>query len=281
MNCVWEIMQDCLHVFNCHHGNDVAVSKDTAVSEDVAVAATVSGKKIMFFVFLLILLVLPSCKEQPANETNSKPALVYGKIPPGQKKIIKVLKKSKTALNKPVKNLVNKPLSESVNKPLKKSVNKQIDKKVKLSATDKEQTDVRSMEKRALPEPDKEEEFYTSKGKVDPFAPLIRNDHKKADLKSGFKAKPSRVLTPLEKFDFSQIKLVAVIMAASGNIAMVEDSTRKGYTIRVGTYIGKNGGKVVKIEKDRVIVMEHVKNYKGESVIQSHVLKLNKPDNEG
>ncbi len=204
------------------------------------------------FVFLSVCLFFPACKENSVKKAPAKPGVVYGKIPAVHKKTVKVLKKQINPVNKTMQVLHN----------------------------EKKKTDATFTGKQTMLESDKTQKFYTAEGKVDPFASLIRNEHKKASINSGVPSKPMRILTPLEKFDFSQIKLVAVVTAASGNIAMVEDSTRKGYTIRIGTYIGKNGGKVVKIGKDRVIVREQVKNFKGESVIRSEVLKLNKPDNE-
>ena len=39
-------------------------------------------------------------------------------------------------------------------------------------------------------------------------------------------------------------------------MALVEDSTGKGYFIKRGTEIGKNDGKVTKILKDRIIIEE-------------------------
>jgi len=205
------------------------------------------------FIFLSVCFLFPACKENTEKKAPVRSLVVYGKIPAVHKKAVKILKKQIKPLNKTAKVLNN---------------------------VRKKKTDVTSAGKPAGPESDTKQNFYTAEGKVDPFEPLIRNDRKKASTSSSVQAKPRRILTPLEKFDFSEIKLVAVIMAPSGNIAMVEDSTRKGYTIRIGTYIGKNGGKVVKIENDRVIIREQVKNFKGESVIRSEVLKLNKPDNE-
>ena len=63
-------------------------------------------------------------------------------------------------------------------------------------------------------------------------------------------------MTPLERIDLSQLKLVGIILASSGNRALVEESSGKGYVIKTGTYIGVNSGKVVKIRKEKVVVEE-------------------------
>ena len=38
--------------------------------------------------------------------------------------------------------------------------------------------------------------------------------------------------TPLERIDLSQLKLVAIIVSKSGNTALLEDATGKGYVIK-------------------------------------------------
>jgi hypothetical protein len=56
--------------------------------------------------------------------------------------------------------------------------------------------------------------------------------------------------------DLSQLKLVGIIRASSGNRAMVEEASGRGYVIKKGTFIGINCGRVGQILKDRVIVDE-------------------------
>ena len=116
---------------------------------------------------------------------------------------------------------------------------------------------------------------YSPKGKIDPFDSLIENKNgvvlaKKKRLK---KRTPR---TPLERIDLSQLKLVGIIVSPDGNKALLEDATGKGYVISKGSYIGTNAGKVVEIEKDRVIVAEEVEDVRGNVTIQRKVLKLNK-----
>ena len=45
---------------------------------------------------------------------------------------------------------------------------------------------------------------------------------------------------------------------------MVEDATGRGYTVRIGTKIGNNGGKIVSIEEDRINVVETTVDFTGE-----------------
>ncbi len=100
------------------------------------------------------------------------------------------------------------------------------------------------------PEKMEEPEFqYNPIGKPDPFKPFIEL----TPVRERVRTTP---LTPLQKYDLSQLKLVAIISTPEGNVALVEDSVGRGYFIKRGTEIGKNDGKVTKILKDRIIVEE-------------------------
>ena len=121
----------------------------------------------------------------------------------------------------------------------------------------------------------KDRPIYNPRGKIDPFEPLFREK----PVLAAAKAKPKRRVprTPLEKIDISQLKLVGIILAASGNRALVEESNGKGYVIKTGTYIGTNSGKVVKIEKDRVVVAEEWEDVLGNVSLRNKEIKLPKP----
>ena len=120
--------------------------------------------------------------------------------------------------------------------------------------------------------------IYNPKGKIDPFEPLFRDKPNVALVKQKRKKRVPR--TPLEKIDLSQLKLVGIIMASSGNRALVEDSNGKGYVIKNGTYVGTNAGKVVKIDKDKVVVAEEYEDVLGNVTLRNKELKLPKPPGE-
>jgi len=119
--------------------------------------------------------------------------------------------------------------------------------------------------------------IYDPKGKIDPFAPLIK-DQRPAEKKKRVKRRIPR--TPLERIDISQIKLVAIIRSEQKNLALVEEASGKGYIISAGAYIGLNGGRVTRILKDRLIIEEEVENALGEITKQNRELKLQKPAGE-
>ncbi len=120
--------------------------------------------------------------------------------------------------------------------------------------------------------------MYNPKGKIDPFEPLFREKPVVAAKKSKRKKRTPR--TPLEKIDISQLKLVAIILAASGNRALVEESSGKGYVVKKGTYMGTNSGKVIKIEKNKVIVAEEFEDNRGNVTQRNREIKLPKPPGE-
>jgi type IV pilus assembly protein PilP len=60
---------------------------------------------------------------------------------------------------------------------------------------------------------------------------------------------------------------------------MVEEATGKGYEVRIGTYMGKNGGQVVDIQSDHIVVKELVADFKGIVTERFQELKLHKPGN--
>jgi type IV pilus assembly protein PilP len=121
----------------------------------------------------------------------------------------------------------------------------------------------------------KEEPVYTYNpvGKPDPFKPFIQLTPEKG-VKSAH-------LTPLQKYDISQLKLVAIITSPDGNVALVEDALGKGYFLRVGTVIGKNDGKVKKILKDRVIVEEVYLDILGQTKVNEIPLFLHQLEEGG
>ena len=91
---------------------------------------------------------------------------------------------------------------------------------------------------------------------------------------------PKRRLTPLEKVDLDQLKLVGIVRADSGNKALVEDASGKGYIVIHGTYLGIHSGKVVDILKDRIIVEEEDKDMLGNVRVHKREMKFQRPSGD-
>ena len=115
---------------------------------------------------------------------------------------------------------------------------------------------------------------YNPTGKIDPFQPLFRAKPTLARKKKRKKRLPQ---TPLERIDISQLKLVGIVLASSGNRALVEESSGKGYVIKKGTYIGINSGKVVRIKKETIVIEEEFEDVFGKVATRQRQIKLPKP----
>jgi len=147
--------------------------------------------------------------------------------------------------------------------------------KAKSPAVEKKKEELTKVAEKKGPEkkePEKKEEVefsYNPSGKPDPFKPFIEL----APVRSR-----TLPLTPLQKYDMSQLKLVAIISTPEGNVALVEDGTQKGYFLKKGTWIGKNDGKVTKILKDRVIVEEVYQDIFGQTKTNEITIMLHKAE---
>ena len=86
-------------------------------------------------------------------------------------------------------------------------------------------------------------------GKRDPFRPFTLNVRSSS-------ARRRENLSPLERYELGQLKLVGVIWDVKEPNAMVEDAGGLGYRVKVGTPIGSNEGKVKTILQDGIVVEE-------------------------
>jgi type IV pilus assembly protein PilP len=96
---------------------------------------------------------------------------------------------------------------------------------------------------------------YSSAGKRDPFQAL--------PLKTQTKRRPRENLSPLERYDLGQLKLVGIVLEAKDPRAMVEDSAGLGYVVKIGTPIGPNEGKIREIKSSEVVIEESYIDFYG------------------
>jgi type IV pilus assembly protein PilP len=143
-----------------------------------------------------------------------------------------------------------------------------------LSIEKKKIESVKKTEKKDLEKKEEKEYVYDPVGKTDPFKPFIQL----TPVRESARNVP---LTPLQKYEISQLKLVAIISTPEGNIALVEDSSGKGYFLKKGTGIGKNDGKVTKILKDKVIIEEVYQDILGQTKINEVSLVLHRIEEGG
>ncbi|MEK6562330.1 MAG: pilus assembly protein PilP [Candidatus Binatota bacterium] len=107
---------------------------------------------------------------------------------------------------------------------------------------------------------------YSSVGKRDPFRPL--------SLKPKASQRARENLSPLERYELGQLKLVAIVWDIKEPKAMVEDGTGLGYVVKIGTLIGPNEGKVKAIKPTEVVIEEHVTDFYGARKSQEVSMKL-------
>ncbi len=116
---------------------------------------------------------------------------------------------------------------------------------------------------------------YDPMNKINPFEPLFKERPKAQGQTATYAETDHKGTTPLEKFDLSQLKLTGIVLAASGNKALVKEASGKGYVISIGTRIGLHGGRVAQVFADKVIVKEKMKDMTGKLFYQETDLKLN------
>jgi type IV pilus assembly protein PilP len=120
--------------------------------------------------------------------------------------------------------------------------------------------------------------LYDPKGKIDPFEPLFKETPNMKTALSTYADTDREKTTDLEKIDLSQLRLTGIILATSGNKALVQEASGRGYVISKGTYIGIHGGRVAAVLGDKIIVEEKMKDMKGRFFFQKTELKIrNKP----
>jgi type IV pilus assembly protein PilP len=147
--------------------------------------------------------------------------------------------------------------------------------KGKAPSIEKKKSEPVTMAEKKEPEKKEEAEYtYNSAGKADPFKPFIQ-------LTPVRELSRTAPLTPLQKYEISQLKLVAIISSPQGNVGLVEDSTGKGYFLKKGIGIGKNDGKVTKILRDKVIIEEVYQDVLGQTKINEIPLLLHRLEEGG
>ena len=112
---------------------------------------------------------------------------------------------------------------------------------------------------------------YSPIGKRDPF--------QNQSVPQGFgraRENPGRLKTPLEKWALDQLRLSMTVTGTATPMAMVEDPDHRGWPVRLGDFIGQNGGKVTGIHRDEVVITETITDHSTGRVYPQNV-KLTVP----
>jgi type IV pilus assembly protein PilP len=112
---------------------------------------------------------------------------------------------------------------------------------------------------------------YSPVGKRDPFQSQVVSAGGVSHVEV-----TGRTKTPLEKWSLDQLKLALTVTGTATPLAMVEDPDQRGWTVRLGDFIGQNGGKVTGIHRDEIIVTETITDHSTGRVYPQNV-KLTVP----
>ena len=106
---------------------------------------------------------------------------------------------------------------------------------------------------------EQESYVYNPIGKRDPFRSFL------AAGERGVEDETPR--TPLQRYEIDEYRLVGIIWGIDRPRALVEDPDNVGHVMEIGTYIGKNWGKVTQITSSEVVVTEEYQTIDGELVV--------------
>ena len=260
------------HVSICRTGPKGQVGKEAVRigkrGKGADMTMTAAGARNLLLGLILIVLAAAGCGNGSESEPPQQPAAVRKRIATPEKQIPQAVKPKEGAAGEKVsqpKAATKPPLQQA------EAVPPSPEKKPMI------QPDEPSAELPAKEVGKQLTYFYDPKGKPDPFQPLFEAEVQVAPAKKKGKQKKRLPLTPLQRIDLSQLKLVGIIVSPTGNKALVEEPSGKGYVIANGTYVGRNFGRVKEILDDRVIVEEEVEDFvSGEMKPEMRELRLQK-----
>jgi len=120
---------------------------------------------------------------------------------------------------------------------------------------------------------------YIMENRKDPFVPFISTKSTTNEVEKDEIVEKKVQLTGMQLFEPGQLNLVGLLKSGTGQFAMVEDFTGKGYIIAVGTKIGRRGI-VTDIAPNRVIIEETAETRSGRKIVTKTVMVLKKEGEE-
>lgn len=113
---------------------------------------------------------------------------------------------------------------------------------------------------------------YSPVGKRDPFRSYLAEKEAMEEDENAIREAET------EKFELDQYQLTALITGTAQPAAMVEDPAGKGHVVRIGTRLGKNGGRVTRIMDTGIVVTEETRAPTGERIRVPITILLPKPE---
>jgi len=129
----------------------------------------------------------------------------------------------------------------------------------------------------------------TAPGAVEPaFAPVVDAGftYDPAGLRDPFrsyewereKLAESEVRGPLEEFDVSQLSVVGVVWNVGNARALIQDPSGQGFIVSEGARVGKNDGRIIKIDDSVVIVKETYVDQMGQEATKDIELRIRRSE---
>lgn len=120
--------------------------------------------------------------------------------------------------------------------------------------------------------------FLPDKG-LDPFVPFVSLQNNNGSGGPG----AGGPLTPLQKMTLAEMErgLKAIVWGGLGKMAVIEDSTGKGYIVGVGTPAGPNGGVITQILDNSLVIQQEIWNSQTRKRLpEDFTVKMVKKDDE-
>jgi type IV pilus assembly protein PilP len=109
--------------------------------------------------------------------------------------------------------------------------------------------------------------------KKDPFkAFVVETKSTKPVRKRGFSG------LPIQNYEVAQFKVLGIITGFKENSALVADPTGKAYVVKHGMEIGKNNGRIIKINNTSIEVFEKFRGENG--TLRNRTVRLTLPRKE-
>jgi len=108
---------------------------------------------------------------------------------------------------------------------------------------------------------------YESRGLRDPF-----RSFEWEQMKLGMIDADSR--TPLQQFDVSQLALVGIVWNVNRARALIQDPSGMSYIVAEGARIGKNDGRVIRINDNLMVVKETYVDFMGEATTKEIEMRI-------
>ncbi len=111
-----------------------------------------------------------------------------------------------------------------------------------------------------------------TEGRHDPFLPFLTVKTVKDDELVDDEGED---MTGLRRFEPRQLTLAAILSSNGEHVAMAQDATGIGYTLRAGMRIGRRG-LIENITDREVQIRETARTRAGKEVVQSIIMRFNK-----